>query len=212
MNRLGEKIKSLRQRNRFTQQEVAEKLGLSLSGYRKYENGQRDPNLNVLKDLAVFYNVTTDYLLGLSNIENNLDRRSIDIMLAKTEVYATGLQYERLKNTEGEDVFITRSALNSYNQAQGHYNKLLIEYMEEFFENPNLNPNEDLILQDKFPVKFSIETDLFRGAAVHMQCNDGTDLGRVKYFTGGISLDQNVAVEKCKKYIREMKEHFRMTE
>jgi phage repressor protein C with HTH and peptisase S24 domain len=44
--------------------QVAEKLGVSLGAYQKYENGSRDVSTEMLCKIADLYNVTTDYLLG----------------------------------------------------------------------------------------------------------------------------------------------------
>ena len=44
--------------------EVADKLGVSLSAYQKYENGTRDVSTETLCKIANLFHVTTDYLLG----------------------------------------------------------------------------------------------------------------------------------------------------
>lgn len=62
----NEILKSLRQKEGITQAEAAEKLGVSLSSYQKYERdkGSVMPSLDVLVKIADMYRVTTDYLLG----------------------------------------------------------------------------------------------------------------------------------------------------
>ena len=47
---------------------VAAELNLEQSTYGNYELGKRQPSLEVLDKLADFFNVTTDYLLGKSDI------------------------------------------------------------------------------------------------------------------------------------------------
>lgn len=63
---LGNKLKLARMRAGFTQQEAAERLGLSKgSTISSYEAAGSNPNAETLMKLAALYNVSTDYLLGL---------------------------------------------------------------------------------------------------------------------------------------------------
>jgi len=64
----GERLKNLRLERRLTMQEVAIKIGLAKSSYAGYEGGQRNPPLDKLVTLAQLYHVSTDYLLGLTEI------------------------------------------------------------------------------------------------------------------------------------------------
>ena len=48
----------------MTQQEVADKLGITLPAYTAYESGKREPDFSILQSLANIFDVTTDYLLG----------------------------------------------------------------------------------------------------------------------------------------------------
>lgn len=63
---LGKRLKELRKELGLTQKEVAEKLNLNSVTYLHYEKSQREPPLAVLAEMAMFFGVTTDYLLGLS--------------------------------------------------------------------------------------------------------------------------------------------------
>lgn len=62
----NEILKSLRQKEGITQAEAAEKLGVSLSSYQKYERdkGSIMPSLDVLMKIVDMYKVTIDYLVG----------------------------------------------------------------------------------------------------------------------------------------------------
>ena len=64
---LGKRLKELRCERELTQKQVAEALKLNSVTYLHYEKAQREPPLSLLADMAKFYNVTTDYLLGLSD-------------------------------------------------------------------------------------------------------------------------------------------------
>lgn len=64
---LGERLKELREDVGYTQKQLAEILGINSVTYLHYEKEQREPPLALLADIAVFYGVTVDYLLGLSD-------------------------------------------------------------------------------------------------------------------------------------------------
>lgn len=49
----------------FSRKEMAIKLGISLSAYSNYENGSREPNFNILREISYLLNVSTDYLLDV---------------------------------------------------------------------------------------------------------------------------------------------------
>ncbi len=61
------RIRDLREDADLNQTQVAKYLGMSQTGYSKYETGENDIPTQVLIKLAKFYHVTTDYLLGLSD-------------------------------------------------------------------------------------------------------------------------------------------------
>ena len=58
----------LRLENKLTQKQVAEKLNINSVTYLHYEKDQREPPLSLLAEIAIFYDVSVDYLLGLKNI------------------------------------------------------------------------------------------------------------------------------------------------
>lgn len=58
------RIRDLREDRDLTQKQVAQMLGMSQTGYSKYETGENDIPTAVLIKLADFYNTSTDYLLG----------------------------------------------------------------------------------------------------------------------------------------------------
>lgn len=59
-------IKKLRQERGLSQQELAQKTGLSASSIGMYEQGRRKPSFEVLQLFADTFNVDIDYLLGRS--------------------------------------------------------------------------------------------------------------------------------------------------
>ena len=61
------RIRDLREDRDLNQTEVAKMLGMSQTGYSKYETGENDIPTWVLIKLSRFYNTSIDYLLGESD-------------------------------------------------------------------------------------------------------------------------------------------------
>ena len=59
-----QRIRDLREDHDLTQKQIAQLLGMSQTGYSKYETGENDIPTAVLIKLADFYKTSTDYLLG----------------------------------------------------------------------------------------------------------------------------------------------------
>jgi len=64
------KIKELREEKQLSQLQLAEKLNLTQQAISLYEKGEREPSLEVIKNIADFFGVSTDYLLGKTDIRN----------------------------------------------------------------------------------------------------------------------------------------------
>lgn len=63
----AERLKEARNQKGLKQREVAAHLQISTHSYQNYEIGERRPNLETLAALAIYLDVTTDYLLGLTD-------------------------------------------------------------------------------------------------------------------------------------------------
>lgn len=61
------RIRALREDKDMTQTEIAKLLGMSQTGYSKYETGENDIPTAVLIKLAKFHGTSVDYLLGLTD-------------------------------------------------------------------------------------------------------------------------------------------------
>ena len=67
------RIKELRKRHDLTQKEISDILFCSQQVYCNYELGQRDLPTSVLIDMANYYSVSIDYILGqTSNPKRNI--------------------------------------------------------------------------------------------------------------------------------------------
>ena len=67
MYSLIDRLDELKVSRNLLQKQVAEGAGIPLRTYQRYENGEREPSASTLVALSDFFNVSTDYLLGLSN-------------------------------------------------------------------------------------------------------------------------------------------------
>jgi len=67
-------LKQLRERENLTQEELAKRLNISRSRLASYEQGQREPDLELLEVIADFFNVDLDYLLGRSTTTTQINQ------------------------------------------------------------------------------------------------------------------------------------------
>lgn len=61
------RIRDLREDKDMTQTKLAKLIGMSQTGYSKYETGENDIPTNILIKLAHLYETSVDYLLGLTD-------------------------------------------------------------------------------------------------------------------------------------------------
>lgn len=66
---LSAKLKELREREGWSQDEVCQRLGIKRADYASYEAGRNEPRLAKLRELCKLYNVSADYLLGIDHSE-----------------------------------------------------------------------------------------------------------------------------------------------
>lgn len=91
---LNEMIKKLRKNYNMSQVELANKLGVTKQCVSNWENDNILPSIEMLLKISKLFNVTTDYLLGLSN------QQVIDVTgLTETQITHIKLIIEDLKNS-----------------------------------------------------------------------------------------------------------------
>ena len=66
--KIYEIIKELRFEKHYSQQFVADYLGIDRSNYSKYELGKLEISAEMLKNICLLYSVSADYILGLKEI------------------------------------------------------------------------------------------------------------------------------------------------
>lgn len=64
MSTFCERLSQLQQEKKLLKKEVAQKIGISVMAYYRYETGDRIPNADILVALADLFNVSLDYLVG----------------------------------------------------------------------------------------------------------------------------------------------------
>lgn len=68
------RIRELREDNDLLQKHIADYLHCSQVAYSRYELGKRDIPSQVLIDLAKYYDISIDYILGLTNTKSPYPR------------------------------------------------------------------------------------------------------------------------------------------
>lgn len=94
------RIKSLREKRGLIQELLAAELGITQQMLSKYERDSSIIKVDVLKKLAEYFNVTTDYLLGLSDVKRDLTgqiriNETIDEYYDLIEVYKKLDKYDK---------------------------------------------------------------------------------------------------------------------
>ena len=81
---IGEKIKKIRKEKGLTQQELADILGVSKATVAMYEINRNQPNLIILKKICLIFDISGNYLLGLTD-----KAISLKVAMEKEKNFAT---------------------------------------------------------------------------------------------------------------------------
>ena len=115
----GEKIRNLRLESKLTQEQASNKMGISISSLRNYENG-RLPDTHQLKIIKNFYNVSYEYLL-----EDNCENRTDENINIYKELSLTDSTIKKLKDIKKSN---TNNIINLF------FNSLNMNFWNEFDE------------------------------------------------------------------------------
>ena len=66
----GSRLKELRSERGISQKDVALNIGVAITTISQYENDSRFPNEEMLRRLCLYYKITSDYLLGLTDYKH----------------------------------------------------------------------------------------------------------------------------------------------
>ena len=84
---IAERLHQLRKKFGYSKRQLLEYLPLKYSTYANYESGIREPSVDVLLDLADFYQVSIDYIAGATEMR----KRAHDI------THLSALEYDCIK-------------------------------------------------------------------------------------------------------------------
>lgn len=71
VSKFGERLLKLREERNETQQQLADAIGITRQSLSRYETNDRTPNIDLIYNIAKHYNVSADFLLGLSEIQSS---------------------------------------------------------------------------------------------------------------------------------------------
>ncbi|EGK10197.1 MAG: helix-turn-helix transcriptional regulator [Firmicutes bacterium] len=69
----GQRLKELRKKRKITQAELAKVLGVDNTTISKWESNTYEPEMTAIKEIADFFNVSADYLLGRTNVPSQFE-------------------------------------------------------------------------------------------------------------------------------------------
>lgn len=75
----GMRLKELRTNRKITQQQLVDIINVSKVSISAYEHNSRKPTTETLKDIANYFGVTTDYLLGIKNNKIELSPEQLKV-------------------------------------------------------------------------------------------------------------------------------------
>lgn len=101
MNNFSDILKNLLKINNISQYELAKILSNSQQSISRYVNGVTEPDIYNLIKIAKFFNVTTDYLLGITDDLGTISNNN----LSETENYM--IQQMRLMNSEKKQELVS---------------------------------------------------------------------------------------------------------
>ena len=95
---LSKRIYELRKQNNISQEEFALAINTSRQSVSKWELGDSYPEVNKLKDIASFFNVSIDYLLGydisntsceefLNKLKNDINNKEFNVTINEIKSY-----------------------------------------------------------------------------------------------------------------------------
>ncbi len=71
-NKFSRRLKLLRIKRRLSQKQLANDIGVSRTTVTSWENGPRTPTIPTLRRIALYFNVSSDYLVGRCDSETNV--------------------------------------------------------------------------------------------------------------------------------------------
>ena len=99
-NSLSERLKELRAEQNISQYTLSENLGLSRGLMSNYEQGRREPDYNTLLLISNYFDVSLDYILGVTDIKKRLLHESTSDKYKNLMVTISNLSKESVNELE----------------------------------------------------------------------------------------------------------------
>lgn len=64
---MNNRLRQLRLDSGKTIKDVASALGMTTSAYAHYEQGRREPSIDILKKICIYFSVSADFVIGLED-------------------------------------------------------------------------------------------------------------------------------------------------
>ena len=145
------KIAKLRKEKNISQEELAEILSTTRQAVSKWERGESYPDVDKLKDLATFFNVSIDYLLDYENDNESVNQfiKRMDEAVNKEtyDITIDEIKSMIIKNNNNFDLYISSIMyLLAIKEGNNNYYDLMIEYANKalklFVDNSNITRND----------------------------------------------------------------------
>ena len=92
----GEKLKELRKTKNLTQTDIAKMFNVTDATVSTWEVGKAQPSFDILIELAKYFNVSTDYLLGITDSDKPKIEKLRQTLLEAGIMVGTDLSYDEL--------------------------------------------------------------------------------------------------------------------
>lgn len=120
------RIKQLREKRGLIQEILAAELGINQQMLSKYERDVTLIKVDILKKIATYFNVTTDYLLGVSDVKRDLQRQ-MKMNETLDEYYDLIEIYKDLDSYDKEMIWSIMQTVKKVGEKRKKDNKLIEE-------------------------------------------------------------------------------------
>ena len=120
------RIKELREKRGLIQEILAAELGITQQMLSKYERDVTLIKVDILKKIATYFNVTTDYLLGVSDVKRDLQRQ-MKMNETLDEYYDLIEIYKDLDSYDKEMIWSIMQTVKKVGEKRKKDNKLIEE-------------------------------------------------------------------------------------
>lgn len=191
---LGSIIRKLRKENGIDRQQLADSLGITYYALAKYETDDREPDYNTLKKFADYFDVSIDYLLGLTDDptpysnavpqgtekfkepgHDGLEENMTLTRMAKIPIYSMNVK-------EGEEIFAESNIIGWRHVPVEQMNYICFKITDDSMSGSGIYTD--------YIVTVKKQNTAVDGQLVTVRLNNGSVLmRRVRYFNDEVLLD-----------------------